>query len=287
MEEIQARSDAIAKRHFKLSLSAWAGLFILVFWLFIALFGPSLSPYTESDFVAEDGFLPISRAFPMGTDYIGRDLLSRLFYGARLTLGMAILSTLLASTAGSALGIFSAIKGGWVDMLICRMNDALVSIPGIMMGLVVIAALGATIPILICTTGLIYACSVFRIARALGMDLMVMDYVEVARARGESVWWVLGHEIFPNAAIPLIVDFGIRLSFAIRFMAGMSFLGLGVQPPRADWGSMVRENLLGLNAQSLAPIIPALAIASLTIGLNLIVDDHIARSGQEVAKRIT
>ena len=287
MEELQARSDTVVKRRFKLSMSAWAGVAVLIFWLFIAVFGPALSPFSESDFVTNDGFAPISRECPLGSDYIGRDLMSRLFYGTRLTLGMALLATIIASSVGSALGIFSAIKGGWVDMLLCRVNDALVSIPGIMMGLVVIAALGASIPILVCTTGLVYACSVFRIARALGMDLMVMDYVEVARARGESVWWVLGHEIFPNAAIPLIVDFGIRLSFAIRFMASMSFLGLGVQPPHADWGSMVRENLVGLNAQSLAPIIPALAIASLTIGLNLIVDDHIARSGQEVAKRIT
>ncbi|MFH1135598.1 MAG: ABC transporter permease [Pseudomonadota bacterium] len=287
MEAIQARSDAVVKRTFKLSPAAWAGVSILVFWLFIAVFGPFLAPFKESDFVSDDSFMPLGRAFLLGTDYIGRDILSRLFHGARLTLGMAVLATLIASSVGSALGIFSAIKGGWIDMLLCRVNDALVSIPGIMMGLVVIAALGASIPILICTTGLVYACSVFRIARALGMDLMVMDYVEVARARGERVWWVLGHEIFPNAAIPLIVDFGIRLSFAIRFMASMSFLGLGVQPPQADWGSMVRENLIGLNAASLAPIIPALAIASLTIGLNLIVDDHIARSGQEVAKRIT
>ncbi|MEW6267629.1 MAG: ABC transporter permease [Thermodesulfobacteriota bacterium] len=287
MEAIEARSDAITRQRFRLSLSAWAGVFILVFWLFIAFFGPALAPFSESDFVSDDSFLPIGRAFLLGTDYIGRDLLSRLFHGTRLTLGMALLATLIASTVGSSLGIFSAIKGGGVDMLLCRINDALVSIPGIMMGLVVIAALGSSIPILICTTGLVYACSVFRIARALGMDLMVMDYVEVARARGESVWWILGHEIFPNAAIPLIVDFGIRLSFAIRFMSSLSFLGLGVQPPHADWGSMVRENLVGLNAQSMAPIIPALAIASLTIGLNLIVDDYVARSGQEVAKRIT
>ena len=172
-------------------------------------------------------------------------------------------------------------------MIICRINDALLSVPGIMMGLVIIAALGSSIPILIVTTGVVYACSVFRIARALGMDLSVMDYVEVARARGESLWWVLWQEIFPNVAIPLIVDFGLRLSFAILFMSSLSFLGLGVQPPYADWGGMVRENLLGLSSGSLSPIIPALAIASLTMGLNLIVDDFIARSGQEVAKRIT
>jgi peptide/nickel transport system permease protein len=288
MEEIiQARSDAITGPHFKLSVSAWVGIIILVFWVVIVFFGSAISPYTESDFVADDGFLAPSRAFLLGTDYIGRDILSRLLVGTRLTIGMAVLATLVASTVGSFLGILAAVKQGWVDTLLSRLNDALLSIPGILMGLVVVAALGSSIPILIGTTGLVYACSVFRIARALGMDIRVMDYVEVARARGESLWWVLRHEIFPNAAIPLVVDFGIRLSFAIRFMSALSFLGLGVQPPHADWGSMVRENLVGLGALSMAPIIPALAIASLTIGLNLIVDDYIARSGQEVTRRIT
>jgi peptide/nickel transport system permease protein len=288
MEEIiQARSDAVTGPHFKLSVSAWIGIIMLVFWVIIVFFGPVLSPYNESDFVADDGFLAPSRAFLLGTDYIGRDILSRLLIGTRLTIGMALLATCIASTVGSFLGILAAVKQGWVDTLLSRLNDALMSIPGILMGLVVVAALGSSIPILICTTGLVYACSVFRIARALGMDIRVMDYVEVARARGESLWWVLRHEIFPNAAIPLIVDFGIRLSFAIRFMSALSFLGLGVQPPHADWGSMVRENLAGLGALSMAPIIPALAIASLTIGLNLIVDDYIARSGQEVTRRIT
>lgn len=286
-EILTGRGDAIVRQKFKLRLSAWIGIAILIFCVFIAFLGPYISPYSESEFVADDGFLPPSKMFLFGTDYIGRDILSRLIIGTRLTIGMAIVATLIASTVGSILGILAAIKGKWVDSVLCRLNDAFLSVPGILLGLVVIAALGSSIPILVCTTGLVYACSVFRIARALGMDLRVMDYIEVARGRGESLWWILRHEIFPNAAIPLIVDFGIRLSFSIRFMSALSFLGLGVQPPHADWGSMVRENLVGLSSQSMAPIIPALAIAILTIALNLIVDDYIARSGQEVARRIT
>ncbi len=286
-EKLKGRGDAIIGQRFKLRLPAWAGIIILVICLLIALFGPMIAPYSESEFVADDSFLPSSKMFLLGTDYIGRDILSRLIIGTRLTIGMAIVATFIASSVGSALGIIAAIKGRWVDNCLSRLNDALLSVPGILLGLVVIAALGSSIPILVCTTGLVYACSVFRIARALGMDIRVMDYVEVARGRGESLWWILRHEIFPNAAIPLIVDFGIRLSFSIRFMSALSFLGLGVQPPHADWGSMVRENLVGLSSQSMAPIIPALAIAILTIALNLIVDDYIARSGQEVARRIT
>jgi peptide/nickel transport system permease protein len=287
VEQTLARSDAVVRRRWKPSLSAWTGIGIVGFWIFLALVGSQLAPFQESDFVSDDIFVKPCKSFLLGTDYVGRDILSRLLHGTRLTLGMAILATLIASAVGSMVGILSAIKGGWVDMVISRIDDALLSVPGIMMALVVVAAVGSSITTLICTTGLIYACSVFRIARALGMDIIVLDYVEVARARGESIWWILIWEILPNAAVPLMVDFGIRLSFAIRFMSSLSFLGLGVQPPFADWGGMVRENLIGLSAKSFAPIIPAIAIASLTIGLNLIVDDYIARSGQEVAKRVT
>ncbi len=287
MEDVQGRGDALIKQRFKLRWPAWFGIAICAIFIFIAIFGSAIAPHSESEFVSENSFLPPSSEFFLGTDYIGRDIFSRLLVGTRLTLGMAFLATLIACSVGSLFGILAAVKGGWVDTLLSRFNDALMSIPGILAGLVAIAALGSSIPILISVTGLVYATSVFRLARALGMDIRVMDYVEVARARGESLWWVLRHEILPNIAIPLIVDFGIRLSFTIRFMASLSFLGLGVQPPHADWGSMVRENIVGLSGMSMAPIFPAFAIALLTIGLNLIVDDYVARSGQEVTRRIT
>lgn len=287
MEDVQGRGDALIKQRFKLRWPAWFGIAICAIFIFIAIFGSAIAPHSESEFVSENSFLPPSSEFFLGTDYIGRDIFSRLLVGTRLTLGMAFLATLIACSVGSLFGILAAVKGGWVDTLLSRFNDALMSIPGILAGLVAIAALGSSIPILISVTGLVYATSVFRLARALGMDIRVMDYIEVARARGESLWWVLRHEILPNIAIPLIVDFGIRLSFTIRFMASLSFLGLGVQPPHADWGSMVRENIVGLSGMSMAPIFPAFAIALLTIGLNLIVDDYVARSGQEVTRRIT
>jgi peptide/nickel transport system permease protein len=179
-----------------------------------------------------------------------------------------------------SLGFLAALRGGLVDMVMSRLNDALLSIPHIMMGLVVIAALGSSIPVLIITSGAVYASAVFRIARALAMDLKVMDYVEVARARGEGTAWILAYEILPNAVLPLLTDFAIRLSFIILFMSGLSFLGLGVQPPAADWGSMVRENMEGLRSGSLAPIIPAAAIASVTVALNLLVDELSLRSSR-------
>jgi peptide/nickel transport system permease protein len=171
-------------------------------------------------------------------------------------------------------------------MTISRIVDTFHSFPTLMLGLVIIAALGPSTLLLILMTGLIYATSVYRIARALGMDIVVMDYVQVAQARGENTSWILFHEILPNAATPLVVDFGIRLSFAILFLSSLSFLGLGVQPPFADWGSLVRENMGGLVSGSPASIYPALAIASFTIGLNLIVDDFAASSGRAISGKI-
>jgi peptide/nickel transport system permease protein len=197
---------------------------------------------------------------------------------------MGIAAAALAQLVGVSLGFLAALRGGWFDTLTSRLNDALLSFPHIMMGLVVIAAVGSSIPVLILTSGLVYASAVFRIARALAMDLKVMDFVEVARARGEGSWWILRHELLPNAALPLLTDFTLRLSFIILFMSGLSFLGLGVQPPMADWGSMVRENMLGLSSGSLAPIIPAAAIASVTIALNLLVDELSLRSGRTVTE---
>jgi peptide/nickel transport system permease protein len=213
--ETQARSDAIAKRRLRLSFTAWIGVGIIVLWVFIAFFGSWLAPYHEGDFISDDSFDPLGSEFLLGTDYLGRDILSRLLYGTRLTLGMAFLATIIASFTGSAFGIFSAIRGGWIDMVLSRLNDALLSFPTIMMGLVVIAALGSSVPILVCATGLIYASSVFRIARALAMDLTVMDYILVAKARGERVGWIIVHEILPNVSKTLIVYLGIRLYVAI------------------------------------------------------------------------
>jgi peptide/nickel transport system permease protein len=187
---------------------------------------------------------------------------------------------------GITLGILAAVKGGWIDMGISRVNDAILALPTIMLGLIVIAALGSSIPILIGTAAVIYATSVFRIARALGQDIMVQDYVEAAATRGEGIWWIIRAEVLPNAAMPLATDFGLRLVFVVLFISSLSFLGLGVQPPASDWGSMVRENLQGLTYGSYAAIWPALAIASFTIAINLIVDDISAKSGGSLAKKM-
>ena len=278
--------DVPPKRRLRLSWTGKLGVAVVAVWLVIVVIGPSIAPYHEMDMEGEDSFLSAYDNFHLGTDYLGRDTLSRVLWGARMTIGISLLSTLLAYLIGITLGIAAAVKGGWWDMSISRINDAILSLPSIMLGLIVIAALGSSIPILIATAAVIYATSVFRIARALGQDIMVQDFVEAARARGENVWWIIRAEVLPNAALPLATDFGLRLVFVVLFIATLSFLGLGVQPPQADWGSMVRENLQGLAYGSYAAIWPALAIATFTISINLIVDDISAKSGGSLAGKM-
>lgn len=283
---VPARGDVAPRPRFSLTRSGWAGAALLSVILLAALLGPWLAPFDLGAFVSDDGFAgPAGRSL-LGADYLGRDLFSRILFGAQLTIGMAVTATIIASACGAALGIFAAVRGGWTDLVVSRAMDTIHSFPTLMLALVVIAAVGPSVPTLIVLTGLIYSTSVFRIARALGMDAVVMDYVQVARARGEGTGWVLFHEILPNVFVPLLVDFGIRLSSAILFLGSLSFLGLGVQPPMADWGSLVRENMPGLVAGSLAAIYPALCIAAFSVSVNLIVDDVAAKSGRDIASRI-
>jgi peptide/nickel transport system permease protein len=282
--------DAPPKRKLKLSWVGKISVAIVVFWLVICVIGPSIAPFHEMDIEGDDSFLDAYSGeygtFYLGTDYLGRDTFSRILFGARNTIGISLASTLLAYLMGITLGILAAVKGGWIDMGISRLNDAILALPSIMLGLIVIAALGSSIPILIGTASVIYATSVFRIARALGQDIMVQDYVEAAQARGEGIWWIIKAEVLPNAAMPLATDFGLRLVFVVLFISSLSFLGLGVQPPASDWGAMVRENLAGLTYGSWASIWPAFAIASFTIAVNLIVDDVSAKSGGSLAKKM-
>ncbi|GIT47544.1 MAG: peptide ABC transporter permease [Gammaproteobacteria bacterium] len=292
--------DAPPKRKIRLSWSGKLGIAVLVFWAVIVAIGPYISPYDEAEFLDESLFIvpgsdekypdtdfqPPSRVVLLGSDYMGRDTLSRILFGARTTIGISFIATILAYLIGVTLGIAAAVGSRFLDMVLSRVNDALLSIPSIMLGLVMIAALGSTIPLLIVLTGIIYAASVFRIARSLGQEVMVSDFVEAARVRGEGLWWIITREILPNVAMPLATDFGLRFVWVILFISALSFLGLGVQPPMSDWGSMVKENLPGLIYGSVAPLVPSLAIATLTISVNMIVDDVSAQTGGKLAKRM-
>ena len=283
--------DSAPSSRYRPSWTGWLGITVVSFWVFIAIFGPYMAPLGENELPFPDDyseFQPPRAGAWLGTDVDDRDILSRLMYGAGRTIGISFVATVLAYFLGVILGIGAAISSPRVDMIVSRINDAFLSLPTIMLGLVVVAAVGSSIPVLIVTAGVIYATVVFRLARALGQEIMVMDFVEAARVRGEGYFWIITREIWPNAAMPLMTDFGLRLIYVILFISSLSFLGLGVQPPQADWGSMVRENLGALSyGQSVIPVIaPALSIATLTVAINLIVDDISAHSGGKLSKRL-
>ena len=249
------------------------GLAIVLFWLAMALLGPSISPYDAGAIVDVDVFSGISRKFWLGTDYLGRDMLSRILFGTRYTIGLALAATLLACSVGTAIALFAALTGGWVDALISRVLDALISIPSKMFALLMVATFGSSVWLLILTAAITYMPGSYRIVRSLAVNIQTMEYVQAARARGEGVLYITCVEMLPNMIGPVLADMGLRFVFVVLLLSGLSFLSLGVQPPDADWGSLVRENISGLGEGATAVIMPALAIAMLTIGVNLLIDN--------------
>lgn len=270
----------------ELTVTAKVGLVLLSIHAFIAIFGPLLSPHAPDEILTSVAFAPSGEGILLGADYLGRDLLSRMLYGARMTISLAIITTVLGYIVGMALGFVAAEKGGTFDNVICRVVDILFSFPPILLALVVIAGLGASIPVLVGTVAVIHTPRVARVSRAIAMDVAANEFVEVARARGESLWSILVREIWPNTIRPLAAEFGLRLTFSILFLSALSFLGLGIQPPAADWGVMVRENLSGLFYGSWAALLPAGAIASITVGINLVVDWMGRQAGRQISEEM-
>ena len=256
---------------YRLTPGAWVGLAIVTLNLLAAVLAPVIAPHGEADMVGEV-WAPISSQAWLGLDNLGRDVFSRLLFGARTTIGIAMLITVLSFVIGISVGFTAAVIGGWVDTGLSRFVDALMAIPQLIFALVILSVMGTSIPILICTIAVLDSTRVFRLARATGLNIAVMEYVEVARLRGEKLWWIMRREVLLNALPPLITEFGLRFCFAFLFIASLSFLGLGIQPPFADWGSMVRENAQVVNFGGITPLFPAIAIAQLTIGVNLLVD---------------
>ena len=252
-------------------ISAIIGLVVTAAIALAAAFAPILAPYGVGEIVGSV-WEPPSQSSWLGTDNLGRDLLSRMLYGARTTIAIAASATLLAFALGTLAGFTAAVAGGWVDVGLARTVDLMMAIPTLILALVVLSVLPSSTLILILVMGLLDATRVFRLARAVAGDIVVMDYVEVARLRGESVSWLIAREILPNAAAPLLAELGLRFVFAVLFLSALSFLGLGVQPPDADWGSLVKDNREGIVFGAPAALIPAAAIAALAISVNVIVD---------------
>jgi peptide/nickel transport system permease protein len=252
-------------------LSAQFGFTVILLYLVVALFAPQIAPYGETEVVGE-GFAPWGGQFLLGTDNLGRDMLSRLIYGARNTLGIAFLTTLLAFLLGGLAGLVAAIRGGWVDQGLSRLVDILMAIPQLIFALLILSVVGTTATSLVLVIAVLDATRVFRLARAVAMTVVMQDFVEATRLRGEGLWWLVTREVLPNAAAPLIAEFGLRFCFVFLFISALSFLGLGIQPPTSDWGSMVRDNAVLITFGDITPLLPAVAVALLTIGVNFVVD---------------
>jgi len=252
-------------------LPARIGLAMVLINIFAAIFAPVIAPYGETEVVG-DVWLPSSMDHLLGTDHIGRDMFTRLIYGARNTIAIAFITTLLSFFLGALFGIFAATLGGWIDMGLSRVVDILMAIPMLIFALVVLSVVGTSILAMILVIAVLDSTRVFRLSRAVAVDITVMEYVEAARLRGEGIGWIMRKEILPNAMPPLVAEFGLRFCFVFLFIASLSFLGLGIQPPTADWGGMVRENAGAITFGIFTPLWPAGAIAFLTVGVNLIVD---------------
>jgi len=263
----------------RLSVSALVGLAIITINIAAIALAPWIAPFAQAELVGDVWAAPNAQSW-LGLDNLGRDILSRLLFGGRASVTLALLITVLSFVIGISLGFAAATTGRWIDIALSRMVDTLMAVPSLIMALVVLSVLGTSIPVLIGTIAVLEATRVFRVSRSVAMNIVVLDYVEAARLRGEGLWWVMRREVLPNALPPLIAEFGLRFCFSLLFVASLSFLGLGVQPPEADWGSMVHDNATAINFGGIAPLLPAAAIALLTIGVNLVVDWFLSIHGR-------
>lgn len=258
-------------------ISARLGLAIILAYALVAVFAPWLAPFSEADAVGAQ-YAPWAAPHYLGTDALGRDVMSRMIWGARNTVGIALVTTALAFLLGTTAGLMAATLGGLADTLSSRLVDVLMAVPSLIFALLMLSILGTSVPVIVGVVAVIYSPRVFRLSRAVAGNIVVMDYIEAARLRGEGTLYLIRREILPNATAPLIAEFGLEFCFVFLLISGLSFLGLGLQPPTADWGSMVRENATLISFGDLTPLIPAAAIALLTVAVNFVVDWMLWRS---------
>jgi peptide/nickel transport system permease protein len=255
----------------KAPLTAKFGLIMICAYIFVAVFANLLAPYGEAEVVGRQ-YLPWSEEFKFGTDQIGRDMLSRMIFGARNSVSIAFVTTLIAFALGSMVGLLSAVVGGWLDQGLGRLVDVLMAVPSLIFTLVLLTIFGTGLINLILIIALFDSTRVYRLTRAVAVNVVVMDFVEAARLQGEKLPWIMAREVLPNILPPLAAEFGLRFTFVFLTIAALSFLGIGIQPPTADWGSMVRENATLINYGDITPLLPAAAIALLTVSVNFVVD---------------
>ncbi|MBS3652089.1 ABC transporter permease [Pseudaminobacter sp. 19-2017] len=272
----RAQADPLQRR--RIPISGVAGLMVIAAYLVVALFAPLIAPHGEAEIIGQ-ALLPMGEGSLLGTDQLGRDVLSRLIYGARNTIGIAALTTALSFLVGGSLGLLAAVAPTWLELALSRIFDALMAIPYLILALVLLAVFGRNVTALVVILGLIDSTRVYRLARATAFPIVVSNYVTAARIRGESRSWIMFREILPNIIPPLVAEFGLRFSFVFLSISALSFLGVGIQPPTADWGSMVAENKTLIIYGSPAPLLPAAAIALLTVSINFVLDWLVNKAG--------
>ncbi|WP_413851577.1 ABC transporter permease [Albidovulum sp.] len=258
-------------------VTASFGMLVILAYVVVAVFAPLIAPYAEREVVGGQ-FLPWDSTHLLGTDNLGRDMFTRLVYGARNTVGIAFATTALAFFAGSFLGLLAATVGGWLDQALSRIVDILMAIPALIFSLLLLTIFGTSVLTLVLVIATIDSTRVFRLARSVAQNIVVMDYIEAARLRGEGLLRLIVREILPNALAPLVAEFGLRFCFVFLAISALSFLGVGIQPPTADWGSMVRENATLITFGDITPLLPAGAIALLTVAVNFVVDWQLHRA---------
>jgi len=285
--------ELIAKPMRQAPLTAAFGLLVIFCYIVLAVGAPVLAPFGEAEIFKDINVLPGGNPelggnpdHLLGTDQIGRDILSRLIYGARNTVGIAFLTTLLSFLMGVTFGFLAATIGGWVDQALSRSVDVLMAIPQLIFALLLMTiasewAYRSGISLtwfMIIIIAVLDSTRVFRLARAVGLNIVVMDYIEAAKIRGETLSHLVFKEILPNAFSPLLAEFGLRFCFVFLTIASLSFLGIGIQPPLADWGTMVRDLSQFINFAAYDPLTASLpimaagAIALLTVAVNFVVD---------------
>lgn len=269
--------DEAAKAIRAMPLTAAFGLFVIMTYSIAGIFAPVIAPFGEAE-VISSSFAPADENMLLGADQLGRDMFSRIVYGSRNTVGIALMATSLAFVLGALTGLLAAIKGGWFDQFMGRVADVFMSIPSLIFSLLMLSIFGTNVTVLVLIVALVYSPPVFRLVRAVAGNIVVMDYIEAAKLRGEGTWYLISREILPNSMAPLIAEYGLRFCFVFLLLSGLSFLGLGIQPPTADWGSMVRENATLISFGEVTPLIPAGAIALLTVSVNFVVDWMLYRS---------
>ncbi|HAF75286.1 MAG TPA: ABC transporter permease [Gammaproteobacteria bacterium] len=273
----RTRLQSALREVIKAPITAKFGILVILVYGFVAIFAPILTPYSETEIVGPE-FDVWGEQFILGTDGLGRDMLTRLLFGARNTVGIAFITTCLAFLIGGLTGLLAAIYGGWLDQISSRIVDVLMAIPQLIFALMLLAIFGTSIPTLVIVIATLDATRIFRVTRAVSLNVVVLDYFEAARLRGERIFWLCIREILPNITAPLMAEFGLRFCFVFLMIAALSFLGLGIQPPTADWGSMVRENAVLITYGDITPVLPAIAIAILTLGVNFLVDWFLHKS---------